>query len=368
MEFIILRPLNNPTSGPRRPKATTSQLPANKKPVIMAQQPDTFKTPWKISPENDYAKNIACTLCFIGIILNGILLYRFYLTWKNLKIRHIILLSMCVGDFLCSCCLGFSLIFHAMLSELPWEMCQLVGIILATFAATSGVSAFFLSVERYQQIVHSKALSRNQIITIMGFIWLFFPFMSLIPIFTKAYYRKRPCETWCLPPFTGESLNELPFMILAHMLVWSALIGIPFCYWRIYKFALKHGFKWGLQRGAVTAVVGPSVSENTSHTQNGFSTAELKIQSQTLTNPSDERNALHSQLKLTKKLGVLVLQFYVGWFGLALGFTSETVHKTEVSVLADIILGIATIVSWSTNPLIILTMDNQLRLRKPNAK
>ncbi|KAI9138865.1 hypothetical protein BKA69DRAFT_1168744 [Paraphysoderma sedebokerense] len=304
----------------------------------MAQQSEIFKTPWRISPENEYSAKSAYTLSFVGIIVNAILLYKFYVTWKNLK---------------------------EILSELPWEICQLVGMIHVTFAATSGVSAFFLSVERYQQIVHSKTLSKNQIITTMGFIWFFFPFMSLIPIFTKAYYRVRPCETWCLPPFTGKSSNELPFMVLAHMLLWSALIGIPFCYWKIYKFALKHGFKWGLQKGAVTAVLGPSVSDDTGDIPDGFSTTEIKSQRQTVKNSSDERNALRSQLKLTQKLGVLVLQFYVGWFGLALCFIVETVHKTHISFLADTILGFVTLLSWITNPLIILTMDNQLRLRKP---
>ncbi|KAI9138867.1 hypothetical protein BKA69DRAFT_713294 [Paraphysoderma sedebokerense] len=278
----------------------------------MTLESDIFRKPWKISPENDHAKIITLIFCFIGILLNGFLLYRFYFNRKNLKGRYIILGSMSVGDFLSCSCLGLLLSLHTILSELSWDWCQFVGMTLATASGTSGVSALFLSAERYIQIVHSKTFTTAQITIITGSIWFILITVSFVPLLTGAYYEERPCQTWCLPAFTGQTTKQLPFMVMAHSLLWTALIGIPFCYWRIYRFALQNGFKWGLRKGQVTAAVGPTASANTRDGPHSRSLkSEVQLPSQTLTDTSlAQQDALRSQLQLTKKVDQLGHMLY----------------------------------------------------------
>ncbi|KAI9138869.1 hypothetical protein BKA69DRAFT_713446 [Paraphysoderma sedebokerense] len=257
---------------------------------------------------------------------------------------------------------------YVIVSEVLNNICELIYVLMSSMVGTSAASAFFMSLERYRQIVLSRTFSKNRIIQTIIFIWLFFPFMASIPLMTGAVYEERPSQVWCLPAFTGHATENLPFMIMAHILLWTALIGIPFCYWNIYKFALHNGFKWGLRKGAITAVVGPSASSNTGHdTRNSqtLKTAGMDLSSQSVIveEYSKADNALRSQLRLTKKMALLVLQFYIGWFGLAISFMFETFQNTRISPAGDFILGTSNVLSWVLNPIILLTLDNQLKIR-----
>ncbi|KAI9136386.1 hypothetical protein BKA69DRAFT_1104521 [Paraphysoderma sedebokerense] len=331
--------------------------------MSMRQKPDILSNAWRISPEFNYAKSTLLVICTIAVLLNGFLLYRFYANRSKLKNGYLILTSICLGDFLSSCCLSLTSILHTISSELTWEWCQYSGMMITLGASTSGVFALFLSAERYIQIVHSKTFQRNQIVAATGIIWLFLVIMSSVPLFNGSYYEQRPSQTWCFPVLTNQNTEHLPFTIMAHILLWTALTGIPFFYWNIYKFASLNGFKWGLRKGAVTAAIGPTASVKSDNHNVKQSETQLNISQNLKERSTTEQDVLRYQLKLTKRLAVLVLQFYIGWFGLAICFTLETIQNTKISPVADFILGLANVVSWLLNPIIILSLDNQLKVR-----
>ncbi|KAI9138868.1 hypothetical protein BKA69DRAFT_1126996 [Paraphysoderma sedebokerense] len=332
---------------------------------MIPQEP--ARHPWKISQENSYAVNILVVVCPIAVTLNAVLLYRFYVNRRQLKNGYLILLSICMGDFLCSCCIGFSSALHVLLPELSWEWCQSIGIVSIATASASGMSAVFMSAERYMQIALSTTLTKTQVMITTSSIWIFFVIFACIPIFTETYYEERPCQVWCLPAFTKNSGKHLPFMVMTLVLQWIALIAVPFCYWSIYKFALSNGFKWGLQSGIVTAAVGPSVMTYSEDSTRHDCTSEIIKTSVSTQNKfevsSTEKNAMRSQLMLTKKLALLVVQFYIGWFALAICLIYESVRNSRLSSTQDFILGLSNALSWVLNPLILLSLDTQLRLR-----
>ncbi|KAI9136839.1 hypothetical protein BKA69DRAFT_97830 [Paraphysoderma sedebokerense] len=224
-----------------------------------------------------------------------------------------------------------------------------------------------MSGERYMQIVMSKTLRKSHITLIVGGIWANSVITGFLPLITGSYYWERPCQVWCVPDYTGDRAKNLPFKVMSQTLLWTALIGIPLCYWRIYKFAVLNGFKWGVQKGVVTAVVGASYTSVTNHMQyvhdsnsniEGTKPSPGKVQEDL-----NAQSALHSQLRLTKRLALVVVQFYIGWFGLATCFMYETIQQSKVTPLTDFCLGLTNVSTWILNPLILLTLDSRLKIR-----
>ncbi|KAI9138870.1 hypothetical protein BKA69DRAFT_1126998 [Paraphysoderma sedebokerense] len=243
-----------------------------------------------------------------------ILLVKFFIHRRQLKNGYLILINICIADFICTSSLSLSSLLHTLSPELQWEWSQAAGMSITITAATSGVCAMFMSIERYMQIVLSRPLSTTQIISGIVITWVICTFVGFVPFLTETYYLVRPSEVWCFPGFTNPTIWHIPFIVLANILVWSGLIVIPLSYWSIYRFAVSNGFKWGLERGVFTAVLGPSsagVDVNKEHANS--SKIEISCE-QALEDDLSRETALRSQLELTKKLSLLVFQFYVGEF------------------------------------------------------
>ncbi|KAI9138873.1 hypothetical protein BKA69DRAFT_713492 [Paraphysoderma sedebokerense] len=316
----------------------------------MSLEFNNFRQPWILQPQHISYNNATIFVSLLAAFINAFLLVNFFRRRRDINRGYYILINMCVADFISSCCVSVSAILHAFSPELPWEWCQSVGMILTTAASTSGLCAAFLSMERYSLIVLSNPLSPKFLLNGIIFVWIICIIFCCLPFFTQSYYRGRPSEIWCLPIISASETKHLPFSILSHIFVWAALIAIPWCYWRIYKFAISYGFKWGLQKGAVTAALGAST--------------ETKTYTKTVVDTS----ALRSQLKLTKKFALLIMIFYIGWFGLAISFTYEIIYQTTFSPLLDFVFAISQISAWFLNAFIVLTMDNRLKVRLRKVK
>ncbi|KAI9138871.1 hypothetical protein BKA69DRAFT_1089058 [Paraphysoderma sedebokerense] len=226
----------------------------------MSSEFDNIRQTWVLPSSHIHFNNTIIFLGPLAVILNAILLVNFCIRRRNLKQGHFILINMCISDFISSCSVCVSSIWLAISGQVPWELCQSVGMVVVTATTVSGISALFLSVERYFMIVHSSPFSSTILIIGIIFIWILSTLFGSMAFITETYYHVRPSAIWRFPEITKLTSRHLPFAIMAQVLVWTALLTIPWCYWKIYKFAISYGFKWGLQKGAVTAALGASTS------------------------------------------------------------------------------------------------------------
>ncbi|KAI9138872.1 hypothetical protein BKA69DRAFT_1040549 [Paraphysoderma sedebokerense] len=307
---------------------------------------DIVRKPWVLSPSQVPYNNTFIFLGILGVSLNAFLLLKFAIRKRELKQGYLILLNMCFADLIASFAVSVTSISFAISTKLPWEMCQSTGMIIVTSTTVTAMCAVILSMERYSMIVLSSPLSHKKLIIGNVLIWCLATIFTTIPFMTETYYQVRSSGVLCFPDMTKLSNRHLAFSITAQVLVWTALILIPWCYWKIYKHAVTHGFKWGIRKGTITTATGSSTGTRKS-------TRELIV----------SNDALKFQLRLAKNFAAVILVFYCGWFGLGIGFASDMIRQTPASPAVNFVFGALRYFACSLNAIMVLTLDNRLKVR-----
>ncbi|KAI9138350.1 hypothetical protein BKA69DRAFT_784289 [Paraphysoderma sedebokerense] len=116
-------------------------------------------------------------------------------------------------------------------------------------------------------------------------------------------------------------------------------ITMNFCYYNIYKVALKVGFKWG------SSNIGSGFSQSG---QNKMTCAS--------------REALVKQLELTRNLAIVSCAYFIGYSGLAAKFVYEIVSANTVPTMLDFLAAISNEIMWSANAILIFLLHPNFKV------
>ncbi|KAI9144286.1 hypothetical protein BKA69DRAFT_1056698 [Paraphysoderma sedebokerense] len=310
-----------------------------------------------ILPNSSIALNLVYAIITIisslmsSLVIITLFRHRQILTTSHLSLINVVLCDLFFGLFPVIIVLN-----HAINHEIDMAWCQFDGFINIAFAGTSLLSLTVMSAERYFHIVRNKFLTAKQIIILLCCCWIWCLFFASFPFITQTYNVVQSSGIYCLGDATVDSFPTKFYGVICGGTVLFGMIFTATSYYLIYKKAIKDGFKWKL--GSSSDVV--KISSNGSNLANskreqgqpiGINTAVL--------GEMEDGTAYKKQMKLTQKLALITLLFFIGWAPMGFNFFYQVFSGSQLPPFFDFACGFLGLSNGIFNSIVILTMDKR---------